>query len=84
MLIEKVNVTGAIYSSVEASTYLSWSINWGSGKSFASVRYALQSTEQLKSKSLWRAHPGTKQLKQHGQMYLPSEQHLTDTGNTSL
>jgi hypothetical protein len=27
-------------------------INWGSGKSFASVRYALQSTEQLKSISL--------------------------------
>ena len=45
MLIKKVNITGVIYSSVETSTSLSSSVNWGSGKSFASVRYALRSTE---------------------------------------
>ena len=55
MIIEKANVTCGFYSSVDTS--LSSSINWGSGKSFASVRYALQSTETLKSISLWRAHP---------------------------
>ena len=43
MLFEKANVTDAFCSSVEASSLSS--INCSTGKSFASMRYALQSTE---------------------------------------
>jgi hypothetical protein len=67
LIIEKANVTCGFYSSVDTS--LSSSINWGSGNFFASVRYALQSTETLKSISCLTPFSTLFQLYRGGQFY---------------